>query len=176
MSELCENCGRSIGKLETPRVHKGKIVCTDCDQKLKAEIPDSPEWAVPEIPKSLLAENAPAIQYESVATKATATARVAGECDLCVGRMATRSYEGKSVCDRCFWENFRDHVPTYAFLQLGGYVCLLIGLGAIVAGGAIFVNERGIEGPCIAAAGVLYACLGEAFVALRHIACNSWKI
>ena len=35
MSETCENCGRTIGKLETPHVWKENIVCRDCNSKLR---------------------------------------------------------------------------------------------------------------------------------------------
>jgi hypothetical protein len=33
--EQCENCGRTIGKLETPHVHDGHIVCAQCDKILQ---------------------------------------------------------------------------------------------------------------------------------------------
>jgi len=50
MSEACENCGRAIGKLEIPRLHKGHVVCVECDKHLKVEIPDEPDWALPDMP------------------------------------------------------------------------------------------------------------------------------
>ncbi len=36
MFETCENCERSIGKLETAHIHNGHIVCADCIRKLSA--------------------------------------------------------------------------------------------------------------------------------------------
>jgi hypothetical protein len=39
--EKCENCGRIIGKLETPALWKNHIVCDDCYEKLskRKEVP-----------------------------------------------------------------------------------------------------------------------------------------
>src|SRR5262245_11404074 len=37
--EICENCGRSIGNLETPHLHNGRVVCSGCAEKLEVEIP-----------------------------------------------------------------------------------------------------------------------------------------
>lgn len=36
-SEKCENCGREIGRLETPYVFSEHIVCFDCDQRLRRQ-------------------------------------------------------------------------------------------------------------------------------------------
>jgi hypothetical protein len=36
-TETCENCGRLIGKLETPWLHGEHVVCTECWQRLKTE-------------------------------------------------------------------------------------------------------------------------------------------
>ncbi len=46
MSEICENCGKQIGDLETPHVFQGHIVCTECDKRLRTggsppEMPDA---------------------------------------------------------------------------------------------------------------------------------------
>ena len=35
--ELCENCGRIIGNLEQACVFQGRIVCNECDKKLRQE-------------------------------------------------------------------------------------------------------------------------------------------
>jgi len=32
--ETCENCGRAIGKLETPRVWQDRVVCGECMPRL----------------------------------------------------------------------------------------------------------------------------------------------
>lgn len=37
MSETCANCGRGIGKLETPRVFEGNVVCPECWGRLEQE-------------------------------------------------------------------------------------------------------------------------------------------
>ena len=39
MPETCENCGATIGKLETPRVHEDHIVCKKCWDNLNADLP-----------------------------------------------------------------------------------------------------------------------------------------
>ena len=36
--EICANCGRKIGKLETPCVFNGNVVCEECDQILRKKI------------------------------------------------------------------------------------------------------------------------------------------
>jgi hypothetical protein len=33
--DVCANCGRTIGKLESPCVFNGNIVCEECDQILR---------------------------------------------------------------------------------------------------------------------------------------------
>ncbi len=43
-SEVCENCGRQIGKLETPMVWKERVVCGDCYGRLSASAPNKPEF------------------------------------------------------------------------------------------------------------------------------------
>ena len=35
MLEVCENCGRQIGKLETPMVWKERVVCGKCHKVLR---------------------------------------------------------------------------------------------------------------------------------------------
>ena len=37
MLEICENCERSIGRLETAHIHNGHIVCADCIRKLSRQ-------------------------------------------------------------------------------------------------------------------------------------------
>lgn len=37
-TEICENCGRAVGKLETPCVYQEHIVCSDCDTRLRSGI------------------------------------------------------------------------------------------------------------------------------------------
>jgi hypothetical protein len=34
--EHCENCGRVIGQLETPRVYRQRVVCAECHDRLTA--------------------------------------------------------------------------------------------------------------------------------------------
>lgn len=36
-TETCENCGKQIGKLETPRVHGEHVVCVKCWEELSAD-------------------------------------------------------------------------------------------------------------------------------------------
>lgn len=36
--EICENCGRKIGALETPHLFKGHVVCEECRDRLKPTI------------------------------------------------------------------------------------------------------------------------------------------
>lgn len=39
-NEICENCGRQIGKLETPMLHDEHIVCMECYERLaRANLP-----------------------------------------------------------------------------------------------------------------------------------------
>ena len=40
--ETCENCGKHIGKLETPRVFADQIVCRACWDTLSGDDPDQP--------------------------------------------------------------------------------------------------------------------------------------
>lgn len=42
--ELCENCGKKIGNLETPQVFNDHIVCPDCAGKLR---PPIASYAIP---------------------------------------------------------------------------------------------------------------------------------
>jgi predicted RNA-binding Zn-ribbon protein involved in translation (DUF1610 family) len=44
MAEIieCANCGEKIGRLETPQVFKGEVVCAVCREKLGAN--DVPDW------------------------------------------------------------------------------------------------------------------------------------
>ncbi len=39
--EICENCGNTIGKLEQPCIFCDKIVCCECDEKLRRQIVES---------------------------------------------------------------------------------------------------------------------------------------
>ncbi len=39
MSEQCENCGRTIGRLETPRVWNERVVCSACEAHLRQPTP-----------------------------------------------------------------------------------------------------------------------------------------
>jgi hypothetical protein len=41
MNEVCENCGGTIGQLETPRVYQDHVVCGDCWTKLNVNLPVS---------------------------------------------------------------------------------------------------------------------------------------
>jgi predicted RNA-binding Zn-ribbon protein involved in translation (DUF1610 family) len=45
--ETCENCGRQIGKLETPRVHENHVLCAECWTRLAPQeaelVDDEPE-------------------------------------------------------------------------------------------------------------------------------------
>jgi hypothetical protein len=36
--EACENCERKIGKLETAHLYQGKVVCTECNSKLRGDV------------------------------------------------------------------------------------------------------------------------------------------
>jgi hypothetical protein len=36
-NEVCENCGRVVGKLEQAFVYEGHIVCKQCNEKLQDE-------------------------------------------------------------------------------------------------------------------------------------------
>ncbi len=44
MSEECQNCGRVIGKLETPNVWNENIVCKACHKQLVDTEPDAEEF------------------------------------------------------------------------------------------------------------------------------------
>ena len=52
MPETCENCGRTIGNLETPHVHDGHIVCAACAKTLTANQPAPVSYASPVIVNS----------------------------------------------------------------------------------------------------------------------------
>lgn len=39
--DTCENCGRAIGKLETPQIDQEHVVCMECKRKLVADKKDS---------------------------------------------------------------------------------------------------------------------------------------
>jgi hypothetical protein len=39
---VCENCGRQIGNLETPNVWRGSVVCLECCQRLQGTISLAP--------------------------------------------------------------------------------------------------------------------------------------
>jgi len=50
--ESCANCGRAIGKLETPYLHTDHIVCAECKARLTS---DATSIAVPKSPLDELA-------------------------------------------------------------------------------------------------------------------------
>ncbi len=50
--DVCENCRRLIGKLETPRVHDGHVVCAECEARLKTAPPVS--WLFFLVPLGIL--------------------------------------------------------------------------------------------------------------------------
>jgi hypothetical protein len=50
--ESCENCGRGIGKFETPWLHGERTVCQQCWERLNAESAAAPPLAAPQIPAS----------------------------------------------------------------------------------------------------------------------------
>lgn len=47
MTETCENCGRKIGKLETPRLFQERVVCHQCWNLLQAQRPVDLNYATP---------------------------------------------------------------------------------------------------------------------------------
>src|SRR6266498_4896551 len=47
--DACENCGRTIGKLETAHIHDGHIVCADCIRRLEAAVETKPTQAVEKV-------------------------------------------------------------------------------------------------------------------------------
>lgn len=38
-TSTCENCGRTIGKLEQPYTWKESVVCLECSQRLRGQTP-----------------------------------------------------------------------------------------------------------------------------------------
>ena len=42
-SEVCENCGRQIGKLETPMAWREHVACQECYTRLSLNPPDEPK-------------------------------------------------------------------------------------------------------------------------------------
>lgn len=57
-NEACANCGRTIGKLETPRIWDGHVVCAQCDARLRPQTPPQAETPAnqPKPPQGLLQE------------------------------------------------------------------------------------------------------------------------
>jgi hypothetical protein len=47
---VCANCGRTIGKLETPHDWQGHIVCAECRSRLSPVIREEPIETRPVIP------------------------------------------------------------------------------------------------------------------------------
>jgi len=47
--EECANCGRPIGRLETPHIFKNQVVCAACNERL-SNPPPVPRAAVAELP------------------------------------------------------------------------------------------------------------------------------
>jgi len=37
VAETCGNCGREIGRLETPHIHGDHVVCPECFQRLQPQ-------------------------------------------------------------------------------------------------------------------------------------------
>ncbi len=49
--EVCANCGRKIGKLETPMAWQDQLVCSDCHTQLERHSDKLPTWKPPLSPK-----------------------------------------------------------------------------------------------------------------------------
>jgi hypothetical protein len=54
--EACENCGRSIGRLESAHVHEGHVVCGECLDRL---VPQAVPYAVPVAAAQPIGEDRP---------------------------------------------------------------------------------------------------------------------
>ncbi len=52
-TEVCGNCGRAIGKLEQAFVHKGHVVCKECNEKLSDEPQETNDASNSDTPKPL---------------------------------------------------------------------------------------------------------------------------
>src|ERR1700677_2340712 len=50
--ETCANCGRTIGNLETPRLHQEHVVCKECCDRLQSKPPPMPIPTVPTVDRS----------------------------------------------------------------------------------------------------------------------------
>lgn len=48
MPETCENCGKTIGSLETPHLHKDHVVCHACKKALAEQSPKPAAFTDPE--------------------------------------------------------------------------------------------------------------------------------
>lgn len=60
--EVCENCGRNIGKLETAHIHDDHIVCSECVSRLRmTDIQQIPSPIVPVERKTQIVAVAPPV-------------------------------------------------------------------------------------------------------------------
>ena len=52
-NEVCENCARTIGKLEQAFIYKGHVVCKECSKKLRDEPQETNDASNSDTPKPL---------------------------------------------------------------------------------------------------------------------------
>lgn len=84
-AETCDNCGRVIGKLETPYVHGEHVVCADCYQRLHPQ-PQAVAYATPPqyAPQHAAAPHPPVQTIEATA-KLWKAVQAIGVLDILVG-------------------------------------------------------------------------------------------
>ncbi len=121
-TETCENCGRPIGKLETPMLWRGRVVCFDCDGLLRKQAnTDAKIYPVPANPPTV---HQPKINGIPLCK--------------CGTRMVRKRNPKNSVAVRLVLL-----IPVLMFVFFG-YGCLFAGYATASPGGHIATNKDSI--------------------------------
>ena len=143
-NEVCENCGRAIGRLEQAFVHKDHVVCKECNSKVQHE----PQEIQPSQAKSQQAPSAPNSHPSKTLYKKNRLARYKVRCGkrslafqywllgwtifmICVICMLAMSTETPSVWDV---NPYNPHeVTAWKSGQILGSFCCPLGLWFLFA-------------------------------------------
>lgn len=178
--EKCENCSGNIGKLETPQIWNGSVVCWDCHKKLAAqqEEKESAERAVAQA------------DYERKARQEMREEMAQVGPEIPRGSNISKAVTARELSST----EAQPRIPGYSFLNLISSFCTIVGLLLIVVGcitvivlisdsskksGAVDEIQTSVAvASAIASAitGVFLCGYAELLSCIRDIARNSWKM
>ncbi len=153
-NEVCEKCGRAIGKLEHPFVYEGHVVCKDCNKKLR----DGPQEIAAE-------SGSPPATPDTVLTKPAKVTAIggmrigAGVCNILAGivfcwLLFPVVMIPLGIVEICSGSNLLKYRPTHpqglktiaileiiAILTLAGWISIVVGIITLA-----FLADPRVEG------------------------------